>query len=412
MNIVIDWIKQLGTSYDDSATGVAVNIHGDIYISGRTFGNLSAGDSAGAEDAWLAKYDAQGNQVWIRQIGTTRDDSAAGIALDRQSNIYITGRTFGAISQKSHNSDEDAWLAKFSPQGQQLWIEQIGSVHDNSAEAIATDSENNIYITGRTFGCLDAEKQILPEYHDVWLAKYNTCGRQLWVRQLGSLGADRGYGVATDRKGNVYLTGNTTGILDTENGTGGLDAWLAKCDPDGNKLWIRQLGSASGYDSSAGVATDSEGNIAIAGYTSGTLDAIGAAGYYDAWVAKYNTNGDRLWIRQLGSSSYSYDAACGVATDSENNIYLTGNTSGVLEAGKRVQGMDIWVAKYDTLGNRLWVKQLGSSGYDGSSGVAIDPRGYIYITGKTSSDIEKGKAVGGEDAWIAKLHEEKEHENE
>ncbi|MBP0019503.1 MAG: SBBP repeat-containing protein [Cyanobacteria bacterium SBLK] len=406
MNIVIDWIKQLGTSHDDSATGIAVDRHGDIYISGRTFGELSSENPAGAEDAWLAKYNPRGDRLWIRQIGTASDDSAAGIAIDDRGDIYATGRTFGAIARDSHNGDEDAWLAKFNAKGEQVWIEQVGSAKDDSAEAIALDSHNNIYITGRTFGCLDEENHSKAEHHDVWLAKYDWDGRQLWVRQLGSFGADRGYGVTTDDKGNVYITGSTTGILEAENGTGGLDAWLAKYDPDGNKLWIRQLGSPSGYDSSAGVATDVEGNIIITGYTSGTLDATGAAGYYDAWIAKYKPNGDRLWIRQLGSSSYSYDAACAIATDSAANIYLTGNTSGILEPGTRVRGMDIWVAKYDSQGNRLWVKQLGSSGYDGSSGIAIDARDYIYITGKTSSDIEEGNSAGGEDAWIAKLHEE------
>ncbi|MGK7924378.1 MAG: SBBP repeat-containing protein [Spirulina sp.] len=412
MKIIIDWIEQLGTSHDDSATGIAVDRQGNIYISGRTFGKLSPEASAGSEDAWLAKYDPQGHRLWLRQIGTTKDDAAAGIAVDSYGDIYTAGRTFGALARKSHNGDEDAWLAKFNPKGEQVWIEQVGSIHDDSAEAIALDRHNNIYITGRTFGCLDEENFSNAEHHDVWLAKYNLDGGQLWVRQLGSFGADRGYGVATDDKGNIYITGSTTGILDAENGTGGLDAWVAKYDPDGNKLWIRQLGSPSGYDSSAGVATDRKGNVIITGYTSGTLDEMGAAGYYDAWIAKYDARGDRLWIRQLGSSSYSYDAACAIATDSGDNIYLAGNTSGVLEAGTRVRGMDVWVAKYSPEGNRLWVKQLGSSGYDGVSAIATDSRGYIYITGKTSSDIGAGKAAGGEDAWLAKLHEENGNENE
>lgn len=105
--------------------------------------------------------------------------------------------------------------------------------------------------------------------------------------------------------------------------------------------WSKQLGTYK-YDSSNGVATDSDGNVYISGDTTSAL-AGANQGYYDAWVAKYDSGGTLVWKRQLGTSFY--DRSYGLATDSKGNVYISGDTEGSL-AGT-IQGYsDAWVVKY------------------------------------------------------------------
>ena len=173
---------------------------------------------------------------------------------------------------------------------------------------------------------------------DAWIAKYNADGNLLWDRQLGSNEYDYSQAVATDSNGNVYLSGGTNGAL--EGGNAGLnDAWVAKYDPDGNLLWTKQLVTV-GNDSAEAVTTDIEGNVYLSGVTNGTLGQVNV-GDSDAWVAKYDSEGNLLWTEQFGSPER--DDSLGVAVDSDDgDLYLSGSTEGSLEA-LNLGGSDAWV---------------------------------------------------------------------
>lgn len=221
----------------------------------------------------------------------------------------------------------------------------------------------------------------------------------MWKQQLGSSKHDTSYGVAADSKGNVYISGNTTGPL---AGTyhGEEDAWVAKYNSSGALVWDRQLGTSS-LDESRGVATDSKGNVYISGLTGGSL-AGPNQGYADAWVAKYDSSGTRLWDRQLGS--VGADQSFNVATDSVGNVYISGSTSGSLTKARSEFDNDAFVAKYSTTGKLVWKQQLGPSSYDYSNGVAINSDGDVYISGATFGSL--GGAHQGSntmtDAWVVK----------
>lgn len=150
-------------------------------------------------------------------------------------------------------------------------------------------------------------------------------------------------GVATDSNDNVYITGGTTGFVGKVN-SGGSDAFVAKYNSAGTLEWKHQLGTST-YDNAFGLATDSLGNVYISGETSGSLGGafIGTdREAYDAWVAKYSTTGKLVWKQQFGTSSF--ENSTGVATD-ETGIYISGGTTGSL-GGARQGLVDAYVVKY------------------------------------------------------------------
>jgi hypothetical protein len=370
------WKKQLGTSSYDYSSGVATDSQGNVFISGVTEGAL-AGSNKGGKDAWVAKYSPEGTLLWKKQLGSSEYDYSYGVATDSQGNVFISGYTFGALAGDNKGRG-DAWVAKYSPEGTLLWTKQLGSSEYDYSYGVATDSQGNVFISGYTLGALAGSNK---GFYDAWVAKYGPKGALLWKQQLGTSRDDYSYGVATDSQGNVFISGETDGKLGGSNQRS-YDAWVAKYSPEGTLLWTKQLGS-SASDVSEGVATDSQGNVFISGKTSGAL-AGSNKGRGDAWVAKYGPKGVLLWKQQLGTSEYDY--SYGVATDSQGNVFISGDTDGAL-AGSNKGRSDAWVAKYSPNGKLWWLRQEGTRTYDSASNVATDNNGHVLVTGITEGNL-------------------------
>jgi hypothetical protein len=229
----------------------------------------------------VAKFDAAGDMLWKRQLGTGASDGARSVATDAAGDIYIAGWTRGSLGGINRGYSGDAWVAKYDAAGDVLWKRQLGTDADDLARGVATDAVGNVYLTGDTGGSLGG-----GDYSDAWVAKYDAVGNALWKRQLGTETWDYASGVATDAAGNVYLTGYTGGSLGRANRGEG-DAWVAKYDTAGDVLWKRQLGTEAG-DSAFDVATDAAGNVYLSGVTRGSLGGANR-GSGDALVVKYST---------------------------------------------------------------------------------------------------------------------------
>jgi len=137
-------------------------------------------------------------------------------------------------------------------------------------------------------------------------------------------------------------------------------------------------------DYANGVATDSSGNVYVTGFTYGGLDGTNA-GNSDLFVVKYNSSGTKQWTKQLGTSST--DLANGVATDSSGNVYVAGGTYGGLD-GNTKGNSDLIVVKYNSSGTKQWTKQLGTSSTDLAYGVATDSSGNVYVAGGTYGGLD------------------------
>ncbi|MBK8210359.1 MAG: SBBP repeat-containing protein [Rhodospirillales bacterium] len=253
----VAWTRQVGTIDIDRADGVAADGAGNVYIAGLTYGSL-AGSQQGQGDALVAKYDADGQVIWTRQLGTAAFDVAKGVATDGAGNVYLTGETEGSLGG-TNSGGNDAWVAQYDTDGNVIWTGQLGTKADDVAWGVAMGA-GNVYLCGSTKGSLGGAKK---GGSDAWVAKYDADGQVIWTRQLGTAAYDVAKGVATDAAGNVYLTGETAGSLGGP-ANGGYDAWVAKYTANGDRLWKKQLGTAV-FDTAYGVATDGAGNVYLAG---------------------------------------------------------------------------------------------------------------------------------------------------
>ncbi|MFM8470102.1 MAG: SBBP repeat-containing protein, partial [Limisphaerales bacterium] len=161
--------------------------------------------------------------------------------------------------------------------------------------------------------------------------------------------------------------------------------------------WAARAGG-TGHDYGTGIAVDNEGNTYICGYFRGQArfnseTAVAGKGEADIFLAKYNRVGELVWVRQAGGSADDYARA--VAIDAEGNCYVTGSfQSPTVDFGgesiKRNSDSEIFVAKYDSSGKMLWVRQAGGTGGGSGNGVTVGPDGYVYVFGYFNGDTTFG----------------------
>ncbi|MBI3073125.1 MAG: SBBP repeat-containing protein [Deltaproteobacteria bacterium] len=284
------WTRQFGTSSDDEGQGVAVDLSGNIYVTGTTNGALDGNTSAGGSDMFLVKYDSDGGKRWTRQLGTAGDDYGYGLVVDLSGNIYVAGTTYGGLDGITSAGGSDMFLVKYDRNGGKVWTRQFGRDDEDRGYGVAVDANGNIYVTGYVSGWPFGDSLLGGK--DIFLVKYGGDGARIWNRELGTTLSDRGFGVAVHASGNIYVTGFTEGGIDGNANAGGSDVFLANYDTDGGKRWTRHFGTASN-DYGYGVAVDVRGNIYVTGATSGVLDGNTRAGDFDIFVAKFDVDGEQ-----------------------------------------------------------------------------------------------------------------------
>jgi len=363
---------QLATN--DYANGVATDSSGNVYVTGYTEGGLDGNTSEGKADLFVVKYNSSGTKQWTKQLGSSSNDDAIGVATDSSGNVYVVGGTKGDIlNGVNKRGMTEAFVIKYNSSGKRQWTKLLGTWRKDFANAVAIDSSGNIYVAGATERDLEDEpRKDFAGKDDLFVVKYDSKGKKHWTKQLGTKRNDRATGVATDSSGNIYVTGYTYWGLDGNTYAGSNDAFLVKYLDNGTKQWTKQFGTSS-TDLADGVATDSSGNVYLVGYTYGGLDGNTNTGASAIFVVKYNSSGTKQWTKQMGSSSRDYDY--GVATDSSGNVYVTGDTYGGLDnntnAGSGAYYYDLFVVKYNSSGTKQWTKQLGTSSTDSANGIAF-----------------------------------------
>lgn len=323
--------------------------------------------------------------LWSRQLGTTAVDISRGVSTDGAGGFYVSGYTEGSLASPVLGV-QDGFLAKYDLSGDLKWAAQVGTSKFFSGPA--ADHLGNVYVGGTFDG---------PNAPAPFLRKYDFAGNVQWSKPLGSDYSEDSLTPAADSLGNVFVAGNTFGNVGGPN-AGSEDVWISKYNSQGARQWTTQFGAVNG-DYCTAIAVDGQGSLYVTGITEGNLGGP-SAGAYDAFVAKFDAAGNRLWTKQIGTSAYDY--SLGVSADLLGNVFISGHTGGAL-GGPNAGEVDAFVAKFDGAGNLQWNRQLGSSGADECSNVSADGLGNVYIAGSTQGNLG-GSNAGGFDAFLAKYN--------
>jgi Beta-propeller repeat len=388
VDCVTQWTgtKQLGgLGAESSGYSVAVDASGNVYVVGDTSGRLDGNPLVGTNDLFITKYNASGVKQYTKTLGAELATTfGRSVAIDPSGNVYVAGYTNGKLGIDPNVGIYDAFVVKYNSNGDSLYIKQLGVAGAVTAGfSVAVDANLNVYVSGTTSGTLGNSPK--KGVADSFVAKYDSNGDLKGTWQLGG-GAGTGTAgrsVAVDSSGNVYVAGETSGNLDVNTLTGTTDSFVIKYNSAGILQYCLQRGVASADTYGKSVAVDSRGNVYVAGDSTGGLDGNSSYGFSDYFITKYDNSGAWQFTNQLGAGSET-TLGNAVAVDSVGNVYLTGETTGVLYRDPLTGSKDLFVAMFNASGATLYLHQLGVAlqATIGQS-VAVDASGNAYVVGTT-----------------------------
>jgi len=465
----LEWSTYYGGLEKDYADAVATDAWGNVYVSGytlstdniatvgafqTTFEGSDIANNAG--DAFIAKYNCSGEQLWATYYGGEAAERAWNIVADDYGNIYVAGftnllsglpstdnlATLGSHQATPGGSDGDLFLAKFDGDGNRIWATYYGGAgKENSATlpvGLALDHAGHVYLCGTTnstdaIATAGSYQSSLSGSNDAFLVQFDTAGVRGWATYYGGSGNDRGESIVCDTAGNIYLTGITSSSADIASSGahqatfgGGSDAFLVKFNSSGGREWATYYGGTGNADEGMSLFADTALNIYLAGRTnssagissSGSFQDTYGGGLYDAFLVKFDASGVRQWGTYFGGinngSVQGYNALTG---DAYGNIFLTGiarATDSLSTPGSYQESVagadDGFIASFTDTGGLNWATYYGGAGTDMFNAMDADKLGNLYLAGATTSDAAFATAgsaqdilSGGYDAFLLKF---------
>jgi len=361
------WTHHYGDAADQVGHGVAIDSTGAALITGPFAGTIAFDHeltSRGLHDVFLAKLGADGKPIWSRQLGGAADDQSGrgpAVAVGADDAVIVGGSVSGPADLGGGTLDgdvDDAFVAKLSPDGTLVWGKRWGDASGQLVECLAVDADRNVVVSGGFGGTLDFGGEPLASAgdEDLFIAKLDPDGNRVWSHRYGDAAVQRGKSVAIDRDGNVIVVGDFEGTIDFGGKTtpltseSGVDIFLVKLDKDGSPIWARRFGQS---------------NIGMPTFP----------------------------YQQRGTT---------VATDSTGGIVLSGWYHGILDLGSgfllKTTGQegeaDVFVASFDEAGETVWGRTFGNEfDLQVGWGVAVDARDQVVVTGNVTGTVDFGEGI-------------------
>ena len=386
--------NQSATTGTTTATNTVVDTSGNVYVIGNATGNFGSQLNQGTQDAYLTKYDSAGNVVWQKLLGSAGTANGYGLALDPSGGVVVTGSSTADLTTTSiANGNTDSFVARYDAQGSQTWIKQIQTLANNQSNAVSVDASGNIYIGGSVSGYPIANPvngqnsipggvigsgQTAKGGTDAYLAKFDSKGNLISESQFGTSGNDQVSATATGSDGSLY-------VASVQNGEAIVSKY-ASGDITSAPVWTQDLGALQAGGAIGGLAV-SGSNVYVSGTTSnGNLTAGGQAsiatastGGKDAFVFAMTDNGTSAsaqHVSYVGTSAS--DQGGGLSVGPDGTVYLTGTTMGTFSGQVRnIQNVsNAFATAINANGSVQWTQQYG--GADGQStgaALAVDPQG-------------------------------------
>jgi hypothetical protein len=232
------WNTFLGGGGTDHGYAVAVDVTGNVYVVGFSTASWESPVRAfsGVDAAFAAKLDSGGSLIWNTFLGGG-NASGTGVAVDVTGNVYVSGSsqaTWGS-PVRPFAGNQDAYAAKLDSSGALTWNTFLGSSSDSDgADAVTVDASGNVYVTGFSAATWGSPDHAFTGTYNAFAVQLDSNGSLNWNTFLGN-GTTEGFAVAVDGSGNVYLAGHssfTWGFPARDYSGGGLfDGFVAKLGP-------------------------------------------------------------------------------------------------------------------------------------------------------------------------------------
>ncbi len=448
------WARTWGGEGFDEGNSVATDTDGNVYCVGHYYETVDFDPGTGVDehtsngknDAYIVKYDPNGNFTWVKTWGGSDYDTVSDFLISATGEIYLTGFFNSTVDfdpgpgtvEHTSAGKSDCYLSKFNSNGDFLWVVAWGGAGSDMPMEISTDVSGNLYFAGDFTGTCDFDPGPGTDEHasngdwDVFISKLDADGNFQWAVTWGGAGYDSPVAIDTVFADTIYVSGSFEGTTDFDPGPGSdehtaggwVDSFLVKYNQNGTYQWSVTWGGDE-ETSTADISSDSLGNAVILGYFSSTVDFDPGAGteehtsqgVTDVYLTQINSSGVFQWVKIWGG--VNFDTGQAITRDMSGNIYAVGCFSYTVDfdPGPGVDehtsnaSMDIYVSKFNTSGDFIWARTFGGSQGDCPEGVASDTNSNALIIGyfNETVDFDPGPGVdehtsnGSPDVFVTKL---------
>jgi len=416
------WLALLGGDSTDEAIAAAVDVAGDVIVTGyfravARFGPVRL-TTAGTRDVFVAKLDGRTGAVkWATSAGGRLQELGTALAVGRGGEIYLTGlmdtdpagggSRFGHTTLHGSGLD-DIFVARLGPDGAWRWARSVGGDGRELGRALAVDGAGQVWLAADTTSArVEVGGRGLEgssETHDLLLVRLDESGKVLDARRLGGSGHDHPAGLSPAADGGLLLCGRSEGAasvgglqLETR---GGYDLFVARLDRAGRVRML--LGTGGGWpdDGAMAVAAGQGGHTLLAGYFRGTVNMgharltstlLGA----NALVARLSPTGQVSWA--LALRGFFGSRAHGLAAIPGGGALFTGSVVGDASLGalKLPSTNDLFsrlfVARVNGRGMATWARAAGPTGASDGRAVVWLPGGVAVVVGRAFGAITLGE---------------------
>ena len=345
------WGTTLAGSSSQWIRDVDVDPDGNVIVGGWSYSNASIDTidlTCIAYDGIVAKLNSDGDALWAQRVGGTSQDGISLVEADMDGNVLVAGFFFGTASigdttiTGTSSTDYDAYVAKFDPDGDLLWVKVIPGAGGQQIAGLASDGAGNvvvqIFFNDALFAGATSFSNSASTYYNSAIIKFDSSGAFQWKQQIEGEVYTAGItsyaynmyyrfgGLDVDSAGNIYATGTFVSGDTLEVGSltttsyGGLDAYLVKFNSSGTPQWLRHGGGTSS-DYGSDVAVDNSGNVFLTGwgYSSMLFGSISMSATGYTYVVRYNSSGSATWgDRPTGNAYYPT-----IDVDNQGSFYLS-----------------------------------------------------------------------------------------
>ncbi|MGB0981641.1 MAG: hypothetical protein ACPGUH_06025 [Winogradskyella sp.] len=411
--VSVNFVKTYGGSKNDSAQSVISTDDGGYAILG--FTQSTDGDVTDAIDQsydyWVLKFNAEDQLQWSKTYGGSNDDRGKTIIQTQDGGYAIFGTSLSNNGDVTGNAGmQDFWLAKLDTAGNIIWQKSFGYLGADSGISVIQTNDQGYLISGVldvTASGGEGNTNKFSTKHaggDYWILKLNTTGDIVWSKYYGGNFTDTPQGVLqTDDNGYIIVGTSDSQDTDISNTIGSYDFWVIKVSATGSLIWEKSYGGDQ-IDEARAIVKSGDGNYIIAGDTrSNNVDISSNKGAADLWLIKITPNGDLLWEKTIGGTSF--DVARAMVKTQDNGFLLAGSSrSSDNDVSVNKGQNDAWALKVDTSGNLQWETTIGGTNIDFAYGITELNNNAIIVVGDTASndgDIIENK--GFTDLLVVKI---------
>lgn len=356
------WLKSFGGESYERGNCIAVDESGNSFIAGffAETADFDPGEESflmtaiGHFDSFIVRLNASGDLVWARQLGGIDSyTEALSLTLDAEGNVYIVGYFNATVDfdpseegvyQLTSAGNKDVFICKLNSQGEFVWAHKIGIYSEEQAFSVTVSPQGNLLIAGCFEGTVNLNPVPDQQYWltsnggwDIFILKLTADGHFIWARRVGGEYWDYYPVITTNALEEVFVVGSFQVSGDFNPGEeeyilesmGGEDGFFLKLNADGDFMWAHRIGG-SGYDRPTGIAVAPDGDVIVGGTFSSIVDfdfseevfELTEIGDADLFLARYTTDGELVWVTQMGGAESEFLKS--MAIDLAGNIYCTG----------------------------------------------------------------------------------------